>query len=58
MYPTGPDYRVIYSPVVQSFGVTRIETIEPVGELSFTDMPFEILQTIARYLDSFRYLLG
>lgn len=60
MNPAGPDYRVIYSSVVQSFGVTTRSqsTQDPVcfnGESMLTDLPFEILRNIARYLDSFRY---
>ena len=60
MFPVNPDHRVIYSSIVESFGITRtncatLETFGTPGELCLTDLPFEVLRTIAGYLDGFRY---
>lgn len=55
----GKGSRVIYSSIVESFGVEY-----PVSnclrnadcELLLTDLPFEVIRIIAAYLDSFRYI--
>jgi hypothetical protein len=59
MFPVNPDHRVIYSSIVESFGVTRTNSsafdhVSTPGELCLTDLPFEVLRTIAGYLDGFR----
>lgn len=54
MHPIASNYRVVYSSIVHSFGVAKTSPLEDAGELSITDLPFEILQNIASYLDSFR----
>ena len=61
MHP-GPNSRVIYSATVQSFGVVPLPDEHPLagsnerdGALQLSDLPFEILRTIAGHLDSFRY---
>lgn len=61
IYP-GPDQinTLIFSPAVESFGVTlrkpRSFTDSKDNKAkTLTDLPYEILESILRYLDSFRY---
>lgn len=55
MFPVSPDHRIIYSSIVESFGVTRTpqDTARKHDELSLTDLPFEVLRAVASYLDGF-----
>lgn len=57
MFPVSPDHRIIYSSIVESFGVTRTpqDTARKHDELCLTDLPFEVLRAVASYLDGFRY---
>ncbi len=61
MHPS-VDSRIIYSSTVHSFGVVplesdteKVETDE--NALLLSELPFELLRTIAGYLDSFRYTI-
>lgn len=50
--------RVVYSSIVESFGVEHPPSTYPRNEdneLLLSDLPFEVIRTIATYLDSFRY---
>jgi hypothetical protein len=55
--------RIIYSSCVKSFGVLApspkmiCENSTGSVGLNLSDLPFELLQTIAGYLDSFRYTI-
>lgn len=62
MHPHNTEYRVIFSSVVQSFGVTQFHAAEdlldsddPAAKPILTDLPFEVLRKIAHFLDPFRY---
>ena len=53
------DSRVVYSPVVGSYGVAYASTLSPPpsdaeSTVSLADLPFELLRTIAGFLDHFR----
>jgi len=48
--------RVVYSSIVESFGVEHPPSTYPRNEdneLLLSDLPFEVIRTIATYLDSF-----
>lgn len=63
MHPSR-ESRVVFSSTVQSFGVAPVATSSTKvssecstdGVLQLCDLPFELLRTIASYLDSFRFL--
>ena len=55
--PTGQGFRLVYSSVIESFGVKHGPVLpirDSQEEISLNDLPFEVLRSIARYLDSFR----
>ena len=55
----GKGSRVVFSSTVESFGIKYPQSThsrDGDNELSLSDLPFEVIRTIAAYLDSFRYI--
>jgi len=56
LYPMGKGSRVVFSSTVESFGIKYPQSThsrDGDNELSLSDLPFEVIRTIAAYLDSF-----